>query len=238
MGSFGSLVVGASQREHMSAIDFHLNNPIIKSDTHSTDTHGSSEMSFGMMHFMAIFYAPRLKDLSHRTLYSFESIKKYKDSNYQLLPSKYIDKPFIIDSWDEILRLMASLKSGKTTGLQIFKQLNSYSKQNPLEKAMKEFGRLIQTIFILKYYDDLELRQAIEKQLSHIELMNRFSKATFFGQNRSGEPSGVSSRNKARTRATYSRSKVHSKCSCTLELLIFIQFIRKNKSKTRNGRDY
>jgi hypothetical protein len=38
-------------------------------------------------------------------------------------------------------------------------------------------------IFILKYYDDLALRQAIEKQLCHIELMNRFSKAVFFGQN-------------------------------------------------------
>jgi hypothetical protein len=52
-----------------------------------------------------------------------------------------------------------------------------------LEAAFKEFGRIIQTIFILKYYDDLALRQAIEKQLSHVELMNRFSKVVFFGQN-------------------------------------------------------
>ena len=64
----------------------------------------------------------------------------------------------------------------------------SYAKQNPLEAAFKEFGRIIQTgcrptIFILKYYDDLALRQAIEKQLSHVELMNRFSKVVFFGQN-------------------------------------------------------
>ena len=52
-----------------------------------------------------------------------------------------------------------------------------------MEAAFKEFGRIIQTIFILKYYDDLALRQAIEKQLSHVELMNRFSKVVFFGQN-------------------------------------------------------
>jgi TnpA family transposase len=183
MSVFRSIVVSAAEREHISMVDFHLRNLIIKSNIHSTDTHGASEMSFGMMYFMDIFLAPRLKNLSHRTLYCIEPIKTYSSLNYQLLPTKYIDKQLIIDYWDEILRLMSSLKLGKTTGYQVFKQLNSYTKQNSLEKALKEFGGLIQTIFILKYYDDLELRQAIEKQLSHIELMNRFSRATFFGQN-------------------------------------------------------
>jgi hypothetical protein len=67
--------------------------------------------------------------------------------------------------------------------LTLIKYYNSYAKQNPLKAAFKEFGRTIQTIFILKYYDDLALRQAIEKQLSHVELMNRFLKVVFFGQN-------------------------------------------------------
>ena len=132
-------------------------------------------------------------DLPDRVLYSFESFKKYAALGYQLLSTKYLDKDEIIDSWDDILRLMVSLKLGKTSAYQVFKRLNrqaflSYTKQNPLEAAFKEFGRIIQTgcrptIFILKYYDDLALRQAIEKQLSHVELMNRFSKVVFFGQN-------------------------------------------------------
>ena len=37
--------------------------------------------------------------------------------------------------------------------------------------------------FYSQILDDLALRQAIEKQLSHVELMNRFSKVVFFGQN-------------------------------------------------------
>ena len=61
--------------------------------------------------------------------------------------------------------------------------MNSYAKQNPLQKAFKEFGRITRTAFILRYYDDLELRQSVEKQLSHIEMMNRFAKAVFFGNN-------------------------------------------------------
>lgn len=32
---------------------------------------------------------------------------------------------------------------------------------------MKEFGKIIKSFFILKYYDELALRQSIEKMLSH-----------------------------------------------------------------------
>ena len=39
------------------------------------------------------------------------------------------------------------------------------------------------TQFILTYYDDVELRQRIEKQLNKVELANRFSKAVFFANN-------------------------------------------------------
>ena len=36
---------------------------------------------------------------------------------------------------------------------QIFKRLNSYSK-NPLYMGLKEYGRIIKSIFILRYIDD------------------------------------------------------------------------------------
>jgi len=78
---------------------------------------------------------------------------------------------------------MATLKSGKTTAYQIFKRLSSYARQNPLLRAIKEYGKIIKSGFMLRYYDELALRQAIEKQLSRIEMVNRFSKAVFFGNN-------------------------------------------------------
>ena len=61
--------------------------------------------------------------------------------------------------------------------------LSSYSKNHPLYKALKEFGRIIKSIFILTYLDNLELRQRIEKQLNKVELSNKFSKAVFFSNN-------------------------------------------------------
>ncbi len=49
--------------------------------------------------------------------------------------------------------------------------------------AIKEFGRIIKSLFILRYIDDVELRQTVEKQLNRIELSNKFSKAILFGKN-------------------------------------------------------
>ena len=60
---------------------------------------------------------------------------------------------------------------------QLFKRLRSYAKDHPLYRALKEFGRIIKSQFILTYYDDVELRQRIEKQLNKVELANKFSAA-------------------------------------------------------------
>ena len=78
---------------------------------------------------------------------------------------------------------MATIKLKETSASQLFKRLNSYSKQHSLYRALKEFGKIIKSIFILKYIDNLELRQAIEKQLNKVESSNKFSRAISFGNN-------------------------------------------------------
>jgi len=55
------------------------------------------------------------------------------------------------DYYADILRLLASLKLGKTSAFHILKQLNSYAKPNPLYRALKELGKIIRTCFIRRY---------------------------------------------------------------------------------------
>ena len=71
----------------------------------------------------------------------------------------------------------------KTTTSQLLKRLTSYSRQHKLYRAIKEFGKIIKTDFLLTYIDNVELRQRIEKQLNKVEASNKFSKAVFFGNN-------------------------------------------------------
>jgi TnpA family transposase len=181
--SFYSTMISSSEREAAYVIDGLLHNLSIKSTIHSTDTHGYSEAIFAVTNLLGVFFAPRIKNLKKSTLYGFKSKKVYEQKGYKILPERYIDKELIETHWDSILRLMATIKLKEASASQIFKRLSSYSKQNPLYCAIKEFGRVIKSLFILRYIDELELRQAVEKQLNIIELSNKFSKAIMFGNN-------------------------------------------------------
>ena len=86
----------------------------------------------------------------------------------------------ILEHWDDILRFVASINTQHASASQLFKRLSSYARDHPLYQALKEFGRLIKTQFILSYFDDVELRQRIQKQLNRVELSNKFSKAVYF----------------------------------------------------------
>ena len=61
---------------------------------------------------------------------------------------------------------------------------SSYSKQHALYRSLKAFGKILKSIFILRYIDDVGLRQAIEGQLNKIESSHQFSRAISVGNGR------------------------------------------------------
>ncbi len=179
-----SLVFSAAERESAYVIDGLMRNDVVKSDIHSTDTHGYSEAIFAATHLLGFSYAPRIKNLKKQSLYIFKSRKNTYQSDWKITPDKYINKDVIIENWDEFLRLIVTMKLKETTASDIFRRLNSYSKQHALYKTMKAFGQIIKSLFILRYLDELELRQAIEKQLNKVELANQFTRAVAVGNPR------------------------------------------------------
>jgi len=179
-----SLVFSAAERESAYVIDGLMHNDVIKSDIHSTDTHGYSEVIFGTTHLLGFSYAPRIKNLKKQALYIFKSRKNNKQRDWSICPTNYVNEGIIKDNWDDLLRLACTIKLKETTASDIFRRLNSYSKQHELYKAMKSFGQIIKSKFILQYLNDLELRQSIEKQLNRVELANKFTRAVAVGNPR------------------------------------------------------
>lgn len=165
-------------------IDGLMHNDVIKSDIHSTDTHGYSEAIFAAAQLLGFSYAPRIKNLKKQNLYIFKSRRNVDRSEWKITPDKYVNVILIKENWDDILRLIATIKLKETTASDIFRRLNSYSKQHDLYKALKAFGQIVKSLFILRYLDDVELRQVIEKQLNKVELANRFTRAVAVGNPR------------------------------------------------------
>jgi len=192
---FHSQVINVSERESGYVIDGLMHNEVIKSDIHSTDTHGYSEVIFGLTHLLGFSFAPRIKNFKKQQFYSFNAPKEYYALGYKLLPKHKIKEQVIKENWDDVLRLIVTIKSRKTTTSQLLKRLTSYSRQHKLYRAIKEFGKIIKTDFLLTYIDNVELRQRIEKQLNKVEASNKFSKAVFFGNNAEFQVSTVEEQN-------------------------------------------
>ncbi len=180
---FYSTVISSSEREAAYVIDGLLHNDVVKSDIHSTDTHGYSEIIFALTYLLGFSFAPRIRNFQEQHLYSFEKRKNYEEKAYLILPAGAVQIELIKEYWDEILRLIATIKLKETTASQLLKRLSSYSRQHPLYRALKAFGQIIKSMYLLQYIDDVTLRQAIEKQLNKLESANRFAKAVFYGNN-------------------------------------------------------
>ncbi len=67
--------------------------------------------------------------------------------------------------WDEVLRLVSSIKTGIVTASLILKKLANYPRQNGLAKALREIGRIERTLLELEWYQDLELRRRVNAGL-------------------------------------------------------------------------
>lgn len=149
---------------------------------HSTDNHGITHAIFAASMFTNVNLAPRIKNLGRKTLFGFNSKDVKKRNSDSIAPNKKADINIIIENWEDILRIMASIKLGRCSASQIFAHMSSSEKQSNLYKAFKELGGILQTNHILRYYDDLEFRQKIQKRLSIGELAQKFKEAIFFGR--------------------------------------------------------
>ena len=178
-----SLMISAADRESAYVIDGLMHNDVVQSDIHSTDTHGYTEAIFGLTHMLGFSFAPRIKGVGKQTLYAFKP-RNQGAEDWAIRPNKTINEAVILENWDDFLRLVTTIKLKENTASDIFRRLNSYSRQHALYQTMKAFGQIIKSLFILRYIDDLTLRQAIEKQLNKVELANRFTRAVAVGNPR------------------------------------------------------
>ena len=142
------LVFSAAERESAYVIDGLMHNDIVQSDIHSTDEHGYNETIFCVAHLLGLSYAPRIKNLTKQQLYQFRNRRK-DSAHWVIAPAKYVNEGVICENWDDLLRLVATIKLKEAS--EIFRRINSYSRQHSLYKAMKTFGQIIKSLFILRY---------------------------------------------------------------------------------------
>ena len=173
-------VVNCTMREATYVLDglLYQDAPDIKE--HYTDTGGYTDLIFGLFTLLGFRFAPRLRDLSDQTLY-----RAKKGFDYGVLAptlKKDIKVNLIIEHWDDLNRVAASLKDGLLRPSLLVSKLQAMKQQNPLQQALQELGRLAKTLHILEYIDDPAFRRRVLIGLNKGEHLHSLARAIAFGR--------------------------------------------------------
>jgi TnpA family transposase len=144
---------------------------------HHTDGGGDSDHVFALCALLGFQFAPRIPNLKHRRLYSFGKPSAYP--TLEPMIAGRINVALIRAHWSEILRVVASIRTGTVTASLIMRQLASYPRQNGIAAALRELGRLERTLLTLDWINDPELRRTTGQELNKGESRNSLARAVF-----------------------------------------------------------
>lgn len=172
---YGSRVIPATIRDATYVLDAILDNETeLQILEHTTDTAGYTELVFALFDLFDMQFSPRIRDIGDQRI--FRPRKGILFKNIDSLLSGKINYDLIINNWDDILRIVASIKLGWVTASLFISKLQAYPRKNIITKALQEYGRLIKSIHIPTYLCIEDYRRRISTQLNKSESLNDLRK--------------------------------------------------------------
>jgi len=183
-GPYRVKVISSTVRDAPHMIDGQLYHETdLQIHEHYSDTWGYTDQVFGMAHLLGFRFAPRIRDLGDKRLYSFEKPATY--TGLESFLGGTINVKQMEAHWDDLLRLTSSLRKGTVTASLILGKLASYPRQNGLAWALREVGRVEKSLFGLAWLQSPPLRRRVQVGLNKGEARNGLARAVF--SNRLGE---------------------------------------------------
>ncbi len=165
-----------------------LNTSELQPDTLHADTQGQSEPVFGLAHLLGIQLFPRMRTWNDAIFYRPSKSARYQ--HIDALFSEVIEWDLIERHWEDMMQVALSIQAGKILPSMLLRKLGSHNRQNKLYRAFRELGRVLRTLFLLRYISEADLRQTIRAETTKIESFNDFLDWISFGGPviKSGDP--------------------------------------------------
>jgi len=141
------------------------------------DTHGYSDVVFGLFALLGYRFSPRLADQR------FWRLSKEDDYGpLNKLGRHVVNARLIHDHWEDMLRLAGSLKLGRVKAAAVMRTLQRAGSLSGLGRAVAELGRVEKTLYLLAYVQDEAYRRRILVQLNRGEGRHALARAIFHGK--------------------------------------------------------
>jgi TnpA family transposase len=121
-----------------------------------TDTHCYTEVVMATAALLGFELAPRIRDIKDQTLYKIDREQRYPHLDPILTGT--VRAHLIRRSWDEVVRVMASLRMRTVSASLVLNRLGSYARQNSIYQALAEIGKAYKTAFLLRWLDVVNTR--------------------------------------------------------------------------------
>ena len=178
---YGSKPVTTTTRDSTYVLDEINNNETELSIVeHTTDTAGYTELIFALFDLLGLRFSPKIRDLPDQKLYYTADIDMETYPKLKAHVQDLLQETQIIDDWDEMLRLTGSMKTGWVTASLIVQKLQAFPRKHPLMRSLQEYGKLIKTIHILRWYCDPVKRRKMGRQLNKGEALHSLRGHLFF----------------------------------------------------------
>lgn len=181
--TYGTKVIPTTWREAVAVLDEIFGNPTdLPLGEHTVDTAGQTLATFAIFHLAGLQFSPRIRDIGRLQLYRLGAASTWRARYPHAGPllGQPIQTQLIAEHWNDMLRLVGSMKFGHTTASLLIAKLHASSRQSSLARALHEYGRLIRTIYVCRYVADEELRRRVRRQLNKGESLHALRRDLFF----------------------------------------------------------
>lgn len=145
-----------------------------------TDTGAYSDVVFGLFRLLGYRFSPRLADIGGTRFWRVDPQADYGELN--TLSRQRVNLDRVRPHWDDVLRLIGSLKLGLVPAMGIMRTLQVDERSTSLAQAIVEVGRIDKTIHTLNFIDDEARRRATLLQLNLGEGRHSLAREVFHGK--------------------------------------------------------
>ncbi|WP_237737143.1 Tn3 family transposase [Rhodococcus sp. 21391] len=152
----------------------------VQPDTIHADTQGQSLPVFGLAALLGFELLPRIRNWHDLNFYRPTAATRYGHID-SLFGDNAIDWGLIEKHWTDLLRTSISIREGRVSSVTLLRRLGNHSHKNRLYRALRELGRVIRTVTLLRYLSEPGLREQITAVTNKAEAFHGYSEWLMIG---------------------------------------------------------